>query len=62
MLLNLTLCFVQHLSAEEAEWETKHLSPKRLDETKLSGFVKELNTDEKPKSPIHYNIQEQKSR
>ena len=61
MRLTLTLCFIQHLSAEEAEWERKHLSPKRLDETRLSGFVKELNT-EKPKSPIHYNIQEQTSR
>ena len=54
--------FFQHLSAEEVEWETKHLSPKRLDESRWFNFVNELNTDEKPKSPMHQNIQEQKSR
>ncbi len=49
---------------EEEEWETKHLSPKRLDETKWLNFVNEQNTDVKSKYPAQHDvyIQEQTTR
>jgi hypothetical protein len=38
--------FLQHLSVEEEEWETRHLqNPKRLGETRRVNFINEQNAD-----------------
>ncbi|CAB4016234.1 Hypothetical predicted protein, partial [Paramuricea clavata] len=54
----------RHLSVEEEEWETKHLSPKRLDDARWFSFVNEQNMEVKPKYPAQHDvyIQEQKTR
>ncbi|XP_028404528.1 uncharacterized protein LOC114527115 isoform X2 [Dendronephthya gigantea] len=54
----------RHLSLEEEEWERKHLSPKRLDETRWLNFVNEDKGDVRTTSSAQPGIyiQEERSR
>lgn len=53
--------YFQHLSKEEDEWERKHLSPSRLDESTRFRFLNEHSNNNAKKSeanvssPMHQN-------